>query len=65
MNRIFANFADLNIEDISAEDAWKLLEAADKDRDVDDIKKVGIRICCSTELCVADSVPCVGASYVR
>ncbi|KAK5120696.1 hypothetical protein LTR85_006054 [Meristemomyces frigidus] len=39
VNRMFANFADLGIKDMSAEDAWKELEAADKDKDVDDIKK--------------------------
>jgi hypothetical protein len=34
-----AALKDMRIEDLSAEEAWKKLEEADKERDVDDIKK--------------------------
>lgn len=40
VNRMFANFAALGITEMSAEDAWKVMEQADKEKDVDDIKKV-------------------------
>lgn len=33
-------FAHLGIKEKSPEDAWSDVEAADKDKDVDDIKKV-------------------------
>lgn len=36
-NRIFAG---MTFEDINPEEAWKQLEQADKEKDVDDIKKV-------------------------
>ena len=39
---MFANFADLGITEMTAEDAWKLMEEADKEKDVDDIKKVSL-----------------------
>jgi len=42
VNRMFANFADLGITEMTAEDAWKLMEEADKEKDVDDIKKVSL-----------------------
>ncbi|KAI6883293.1 hypothetical protein KC360_g5564 [Hortaea werneckii] len=38
-NRMFAEFQNLGIQDMSAEDAWKMLQEADKDKDVIDIKK--------------------------
>lgn len=39
-NRMFAEFQNLGIQDMSAEAAWKMLQEADKDKDVIDIKKV-------------------------
>lgn len=42
-----ANYKELRIETLSDDEAWKMLEAADKDKDVDDIKKVnGFEPCC-------------------
>ncbi|KAI6955373.1 hypothetical protein KC321_g15795, partial [Hortaea werneckii] len=38
-NRMFAAFQNLGIQDMSAEDAWKMLQEADKDKDVIDIKR--------------------------
>ncbi|RMY53943.1 hypothetical protein D0865_04985, partial [Hortaea werneckii] len=38
-NRMFAEFQNLGIQDMSAEEAWKMLQEADKDKDVIDIKK--------------------------
>ena len=38
-NRMFAEFSSLGIQEMTAEEAWKLIEAADKEKDVDDIKK--------------------------
>ncbi|RMY54795.1 hypothetical protein D0865_04528, partial [Hortaea werneckii] len=38
-NRMFAEFQNLGIQDMSAEKAWKMLQEADKDKDVIDIKK--------------------------
>lgn len=37
---MFAEFQNLGIQDMSAEKAWKMLQEADKDKDVIDIKKV-------------------------
>lgn len=37
---MFAEFQNLGIEEMSAEKAWKMLQEADKDKDVIDIKKV-------------------------
>ena len=34
--------ANLNIEDVSAEDAWQAVISADQEKDVNDIKKVGL-----------------------
>lgn len=31
----------MNVQEISSEDAWNALKAADKERDIDDAKKVG------------------------
>ena len=39
-NRIYLQMAALGLEQLSAEDAWNALQAADKEKDVDDIKKV-------------------------
>lgn len=39
-NRMFANFADMAIQDMSPEEAWAMLESADKEKDTFDIKKV-------------------------
>lgn len=38
-NRIFHNFANLGIKDLSAQEAWEDIVTADKDKDVDDMKK--------------------------
>ncbi|KAI7574770.1 hypothetical protein KC343_g22944, partial [Hortaea werneckii] len=38
-NRMFAEFQNLGIQDMSAEAAWKMLQEADKDKDVIDIKR--------------------------
>ncbi|KYG45975.1 hypothetical protein M433DRAFT_153936 [Acidomyces richmondensis BFW] len=47
VNRMTANYKELRIETLSDDEAWKMLEAADKDKDVDDIKKVnGFEPCC-------------------
>lgn len=37
---MFAAFKDMAIKEMPVEDAWKMIEEADKDKDVDDIKKV-------------------------
>lgn len=39
-NRMLVNLANLGIEDKSVEEAWAAVELADKEKDVDDIKKV-------------------------
>ena len=36
-------FADLGLQDMPVEEAWSAVEAADKEKDVDDIKKVRLR----------------------
>ena len=38
MSRMTAYFADQKIEDLPADKAWKMLEVADKEQDLDDIK---------------------------
>lgn len=38
-NRLFANFGKLSVQDLSVEEAWKMLEVADAAKDVDDIKE--------------------------
>jgi len=43
VNRLFTNFAGMEITEMSIEQAWKMLEQADKDKDVDDIKAVSDR----------------------
>jgi len=40
INRMTVNYKELKIETMSDEGAWKMVEAADNDKDVDDIKKV-------------------------
>lgn len=37
---MIASFAEMGVKEMSAEDAWKLIEDADKDKDVHDIKQV-------------------------
>ena len=37
---MFTNFAKLNITDKSAEDAWKAVEEADAEKEVENIRKV-------------------------
>jgi len=44
VNRMFTNFAGMEIKELSAEEGWKNLEEADKEKDVDDIKTVRIAL---------------------
>lgn len=41
-NRIFADFGNLGIEDVSGEEAWAKLQKADEEKDIDDIKKASL-----------------------
>lgn len=51
-----AMFKAMGIQDASAEEAWAAVEAADKEKDVDDIKKVRTLIVFSPTLLHADHV---------
>lgn len=39
VNRVFLDLASLGIKDLPIEEAWEMLEKADKERDVDEIKQ--------------------------
>lgn len=44
-NRVMFYFAGFGVEDLSVEDAWKAVEEADKEKEVDDIRKVSSELC--------------------